>query len=186
MPPSFYEVIFLEYVKLPDLPENMRAEAWEIYQSSFPYFELRNWETHSKAMDDIRFFSMGVIEEQKIIGIIFYWKICDLSYIEHFAISKSLRGQNYGTKILNDFCEKNDNVVLEIDPPIDEVAIKREHFYNRLGFVTSKFSYTHPSYSAADIPHTLLLMSYKKDLSEKDFSEFKSIIFDTIMKYSDK
>lgn len=176
----------MEYLKMSDLPKKMQADVWEIYKYSFPEFELRDIKTHTKAMDDKRFFPMCVIENQKIIGLIFYWKFADLTYIEHFAISKSLRGMNYGTKVLNDFCEKNQNVILEIDPPVDEVSIKREHFYNRLGFVTSNFSYIHPSYSSEDIPHTLLLMSFKKEISEKEFIDFKQIMFGTIMKYSGK
>lgn len=176
----------MEYIKMNNLSEKMFTAVWNVYQYSFPDYEKRKMETHCKAMKNSRFNAMGVFENAKFVGMIFYWEFDGLSYIEHFAIVKELRGKNYGTKILADFCEKRQNVLLEIDPPVEEVSKKREHFYHRLGFVTSEFSYTHHSYLEEDVPHTLVMMSYKKPLCEDDFESFKQLMFGTIMNYSGK
>lgn len=176
----------MEFQPFLSLNQEMQKTAWEIYEYSFPSYEKRSFQVHQKALGDPRFHGDVVFDETDLVGILFYWQLEKYAYIEHFAISKELRGENYGTRILQQFCEIKKDVILEIDPPVDAVSVKREHFYHRLGFLTSSFSYTHPSYGDAFIPHTLVLMSYPKAIAEKDFENFKSLMFKDIMKYSGK
>lgn len=45
-----------------------------------------------------------ICENEKLVGILFYWNYDDSRYIEHIAITKKLRGKNYCSKILTEFC----------------------------------------------------------------------------------
>ena len=67
------------------------------------------------------------------------------SYVEHLAVSPRLRGQNMGSKALAAFCQGR-RVILEIDPPEDEISVRRQHFDQRLGFVANPYAYIHPSF----------------------------------------
>ena len=68
-----------------------------------------------------------------MIGILYYWTAPEYVYIEHLAISPDLRGANMGSRVLEAFCRKAGRIVLEIDPPETEIAVRRLRFYERLG-----------------------------------------------------
>ena len=61
-----------------------------------------------------------------------YWETPDFRYIEHFCILPALRGQRYGSRALS-MLPNDRPVILEIDPPVDEIAIRRKAFYERCG-----------------------------------------------------
>ena len=176
----------LRYVHTLSLDENMQNKLFDLYEQSFPPFECRTRDVHYQAVDDDRFYPMAVYNDDEFIGLLFYWLIDGICYIEHLAIAADSRGKGYGTLILKDFCSLFNNIVLEIDPPIEDVSIARERFYHHLGFITSKFDYIHPSYREEYIPHTLVLMKHKNDMAEDEFERFKNIMFNDIMKYSGK
>lgn len=69
-------------------------------------------------------------------------------------------GRDLGSKVLRAFCREAGRVVLEIDPPEDEISIRRQGFYERNGFVTNPYLYIHPSFRRPFQPHRLVLMSY--------------------------
>ncbi|WP_368087125.1 MULTISPECIES: GNAT family N-acetyltransferase [unclassified Paenibacillus] len=52
----------------------------------------------------------------------FYWSTERFSYIEHFAINPNMRGNNLGSRCLQEFIEAHGNVILEIDPPKDPIS----------------------------------------------------------------
>ncbi|MFQ7502317.1 MAG: GNAT family N-acetyltransferase [Alistipes finegoldii] len=76
----------------------------------------------------------------EFIGILFHWGADGYRYVEHLAVSPALRGQNMGSAALSAFCRKVGRVILEIDPPVDDISIRRLHFYERLGFVANPYS----------------------------------------------
>ncbi|WP_081676841.1 GNAT family N-acetyltransferase [Paenibacillus alvei] len=62
-----------------------------------------------------------IIEDDEFIGLIFYWRTERFSYIEHFAINPNMRGNNLGSRCLQEFIAHG-NVILEIDPPKDPIS----------------------------------------------------------------
>lgn len=176
----------MEFIDFSVLSELHQKAVWGIYEDSFPHFEKRLFTDQQRAMADERFHPTGVMEDGQIVGMVFYWLFDQFAYIEHLAIAKNRRGQNYGTRILEQFCQQHPRVLLEIDPPIDEVSIKREHFYHRLGFHSTPFAYTHPSYRTENLPHTLSIMSYPDEINEENFQNFYKLMFNEIMAYSPK
>lgn len=176
----------MDFVAFPQLEPAVREKVWEIYEDSFPTHEKRTYEDHLRAIKDSRFHADAVMEDGQLAGLLFYWLLDDSAYIEHFAIARSLRGQSYGTRILQRFCDQMKRVILEIDPPVDQVSVNREHFYHRLGFLSLPFAYTHPAYSKEYVPHTLVLMSYPDPMDDAEFAAFKRMMFEQIMKYSGK
>ncbi|MEG0498277.1 MAG: GNAT family N-acetyltransferase [Alistipes sp.] len=161
-------------------------EAWELYQNSFPYKEIRSLEDHLQAMKDPRFAAEGIWLDDKLIGIFYYWRWRnEFYYGEHLAIIPELRNANMGSKVLTQFCAKIKGVILEIDPPIDDISKRRKVFYERLGFVANPQEYLHPSFREPFLTHQLVLMSYPALLTNDEIREFADFIREVVLRYSE-
>ena len=102
----------------------------------------------------------------------------------YLAVSPRLRGQNMGSKALAAFCQGR-RVILEIDPPEDEISVRRQHFYQRLGFVANPYAYIHPSFRRPFHPHRLVLMSYPEALTYEEARGFADFIRERVLRYSE-
>ena len=114
---------------------------WYLYQHSFPLSEQRTIQCQIEAMQDPQYHCYGLWEHDVFIGILMYWAWDNQQYIEHFAINPQLRGQGYGSIILKKLMDNQHTIILEIDPPIDEISIKRLHFYEQLGFQMNPYQH---------------------------------------------
>ena len=150
----------LQFIPFESRSDKGWAEAWDLYEESFPRCERWNAQGYDRAFGDPRFEADGIWRGEEFIGILFHWNAGAYRYVEHLAVSPALRGQNMGSKALTAFCRKVGRVILEIDPPVDDISIRRRHFYERLGFVANPYEYIHPSFRKPFTPHQLILMSY--------------------------
>lgn len=75
-------------------------------------------------------------------------------------------------------------ILLEIDPPVDKISIKRKVFYQRIGFIQSSKTYIHPSYREKTEPHQLMIMSYPA-LTDDVYSSFQESLSNQIMQHSE-
>ena len=150
---------------------------WDIYDNSFPEKEKRSIDEHVLIMKKDDFFSDVVYIDNEIVGILFYWIRNDYAYIEHFAVAAGKRGGGIGTAILKNFLQSNTKVVLEIEPPMDDVSIKRKHFYENIGFRIYDYKYFHPSYGKRYKPYPLCLMSYGIDVSRDDALDLQNFLY---------
>lgn len=123
----------LQFIPFKSRSDKGWAEAWELYEKSFPYNERWNAEGYDRAFGDPNFEADGIWRGDEFIGILFHWGADGYRYVEHLAVSPALRGQNMGSAALSAFCRKVGRVILEIDPPVDDISIRRLHFYERLG-----------------------------------------------------
>ena len=161
------------------------AKAMEIYRRSFPYKEQRSEEDHIRALADPAFRAEGIWRGDEFIGILFHWGADGYRYVEHLAVSPALRGQNMGSAALSAFCRKVGRVILEIDPPADDISIRRLHFYERLGFVANPYRYIHPSFRKPFTPHRLVLMSYPGAITYEEARSFADFVRETVLGYSE-
>lgn len=175
----------MEFVRLNNVENKYWNEAWDIYISSFPVFEKRRIEDQIEAMKNDKYHCYTVIEKEYVVGIIFYWKWDNYKYIEHLAINKNLRGKNYGSKILKEFCSDGKTIVLEIDMPIDEVSKNRLRFYEKLDFKLNKYKHIHPPYRRGYKGHELKVLSYNSNLLDEEYNKFNDFLVKDIMKYSE-
>lgn len=90
-----------------------------------------------------------------------------------------------GSHILSAFCAKARRVVLEIDPPVDDISIRRQHFYERIGFVTNAYDYIHPSFTRPFHAHQLVLMSRPDPLTKEEARLFADFVREHVLRYSD-
>lgn len=175
----------MNFIRINSKEDKYFDDAMKIYQASFPIFEQRTLKKQIEALEDEMYYSTIICENNTLIGLIFYWKYGKYTYIEHLAISPSLRGKNYGSKILKAFCEDNKDTILEIDNPIDEISIKRLNFYSKIGFKLQDFEHIHPPYRQEYDGHNLKIMSFNRDLSKEEYEEFNAFLKTNVMKYSE-
>ncbi len=89
-------------------------------------------------------------------------------YIEHFCILPEMRNKGYGQNILKLLREKRENVILEIDPPIDAIPRRRKEFYIRNGFIENPYSNVHLPYHKGNNGHNLVIIPILLQLQQKN------------------
>lgn len=159
-------------LNLNNIDDDYFASAWELYEEAFPVYERRtlNAQSHLLKNPDYRFDVF--IEKNVFIGFIMWWDFKGFQYLDHFAITKSLRNLGYGAKILEDFIKGNSNpTLLEVELPDSSLNERRIKFYERLGFKLNLHEYNVPS-SIDDCKIDLLVMTYPNLISLETLQEF--------------
>lgn len=136
----------------------------DIYMEAFPPEERRTFEDiRSKHADPSHPLSvLCIFRDGTVVGMLSWWQLPGFAYIEHFAVSSSLRGGGTGSRALSAFIAAvSIPVVLEVERPgANAMADRRIGFYRRNGFVPlSDYDYVQPPYSPSLPAVPLLLMS---------------------------
>ena len=117
----------------------------------------------------------------EFVGAVLYWQWADYIYVEHLFISPEYRGEGVGSRVLDILCRKGRNVILEIDPPVNETALRRMKFYMRNGFRENEYRHVHPPYRDGSSGHELVVMSFPGKLTEKQYGDFNEYLKNTVM-----
>lgn len=178
----------MELINIIPSESKLWEQAWRLYTESFPEHERRRISSHVLAVDDPHFHTRVAIENGNLLAILFHWTLGDKrTYIEHIAVNAQMRGRNIGSTILHNFIDQNPDttVILEIDPPVDEVSERRLAFYEKAGFRNTGFLYTHPSYQKKGLRHDLLVLSHPRAISEEEFALFTDFMRNKVLRYID-
>lgn len=180
----------MKMIKLSEADPQLLAQTWRLYEESFPVYEIRSRQAQMLAAHDESSQSMILTDErEELMAILFYWLTGDMVYVEFLAVNPALRGQNIGTTVLEQLSSiyPDKLVMLEIDPPVDEVSIRRLHFYQRLGFMETPYEYTHPSYRTGEEahPHQLTILSQGRRITDAEFAQFNDFLNHVVLKYVD-
>lgn len=183
----------MELTRIQDTAHPHWAQAWDIYEQSFPLCEQRPLQQHIKALDDPTFHYNLLTENGKLLGLLSWWdwETADSTafrFGEHFAITPAIRGGGYGSEALRFLLgDPNRIVLLEIDPPVDDISKRREQFYLRNGLVTNyEYDHIHPSFRSDTEPHRLFIMSHPRPLTPVEFSEFQRFNNQHVLKYTER
>ena len=148
--------------RITDISDSMWTKALDLYDKSFPYHERRESLSQEKILKDSEYHFSLIYDEETFVGIVLYWEQEQFIYIEHFCILPEMRNKQYGQKVLS-LLEKMDKIlILEIDPPIDEISIRRKGFYERCGFIENPYKHIHPPYHKENEGHQLVVMTCPK------------------------
>ena len=161
--------------------KNILAVATKLYDQAFPYLEKRNESEQQRVMSKSNYHFDIITDEGKFVGILAYWKNDNFIFIEHFAVLPELRGRGYATGALNILKNQNDcNIILEIDPPVDEVSRKRFAFYQKCGFVMNSHDHTQAKYHLGDSDLKLKILSYPRQITVEEYASFKNFVNDEV------
>ena len=135
----------------------------QLYIDSFPEDERREFDAVCRLLDDpgTAFRIIAAVDGSDFVGFFGYWEWDDMRYIEHFAVDPEKRGGGIGQKMLADFFGLAVSpVILEVEPPFDEMAARRIGFYQRCGYTLhDDIKYVQPPYDSSKQPLDLYLMT---------------------------
>ena len=172
--------MLLERVINPSHP--IYFKALKLYQISFPCHEQREEFSQEKILLDSEYHFCLIYEKDIFIGLILYWETEHFIYIEHFCILPEMRNKQYGQKTLTLLKERHKTLILEVDPPIDNISKRRKGFYERCGFIENSFSHIHPPYHKGNEGHNLMIMTCPKRISQDVFDIFTQYLKNKVMK----
>lgn len=123
-----------------------------IYHEAFPPEERRPWADlldHEGGQSPVL---LGVYDDDRLTGMLTFWRLTDFVYIEHFVIDPAERNRGTGSEALQVFLRMVSPlpVVLEAEPPVTDgdLASRRIGFYRRHGFEVIDETYIQPPYMA--------------------------------------
>lgn len=150
----------------------------QIYVDSFPADERREWEKIHQLLNHPSYNLYKIRINKILVGLISIWRWPELIFIEHFALSIPTRGQGIGTQVIKQIMSENPLVIIiEVELPYTEQAIRRIAFYERLGFMLCQEDYYQPPYSPGMSKVKMLLMSFPHPLSREEFQAYKAKIY---------
>lgn len=171
----------MEFIRITNSDTEEYKKAMELYSISFPLHEQRKSNSQLKIMDDPNYYFNIILDNKKFVGIILCWKKDNFIYVEHLCISPKMRNRKYGQRALELLSSEQKVIILEIDPPIDDISIRRLSFYERCGFFKNIYSHIHPPYREENKGHNLVIMSYPKKITDKEYAIFNDYLKNHIM-----
>lgn len=178
----------MQHRLLTSAADPLYPQAAAIYAQSFPLHEQRLPHQQEAAWAHPQYRYHIFTQEEQLVGILLTWETEAFCYVEHFAIAPQVRGQQFGSHILQQYCQQQEElgrrVILEIDPPVDERSQRRQAFYQRLGFAVCPFSHRHPPYRPGCLPHPLVVLSFPQVLTPDQYADFARYLEQEVMQNS--
>ena len=124
------------------------ADAERLMERAFPAEERRPTEQQRDYADNNRYFhATAIMTDNVFAGIMNYWDVEGATYIEHLAVVEEMRGRGIASEALRQLASMGRGIILEVEPPTDDVTRKRVKFYESNGFRMEDVAYMQPSYA---------------------------------------
>jgi len=172
----------MQFERLTCSTHPMYQKALDLYRISFPHHEQRQSLSQEAILQDDAYHFTLLYDEDAFVGLLLCWETPDFIYVEHFCILPELRSKGYGQQALNLLGQQDKTVILEIDPPVDAISLRRKGFYQRCGFVENPYPHIHPPYHKGNHPHDLVIMTLPAGISQAAYDQFNSYLSQHVMK----
>ena len=159
--------------------DTLYEKAHQLYSISFPPHEQREDFSQTQILAQEAYHFDVICDQKKFVGEILYWDLGGAFYIEHFCVAPDMRNKHYGQNILNAY--QSTPLILEIDPPVNEIAVRRKKFYERCGFTENPYDHVHPPYHRGNAGHELVIMSSPRALQSDEYERFRDFLQNTVM-----
>lgn len=154
---------------------------WKTYEESFPADERRSREQQIALSEVENYVIREIQSDDEIVGFITYWEFETFTFVEHFALAQGARGKGFGSDYLSHFlstCDKR--IVLEVEPPKEDLQKRRVIFYERLGFHLTPYTHVQTPFVQGRNGVLLQLMTYPSAISDTEFEEIETVLFSTV------
>jgi GNAT superfamily N-acetyltransferase len=163
------------------IPTNIADDAIKsLYEDAFPEEERRPWDQEIELISTGRIQLLTLSKGDSFAGFLCYWQFPAFSFIEHFAIHPDAQGGGAGTQVMQLLESQLGPIVLEVEPPLTEQAIRRMKFYERLGYQTFLQPYQQPPYYPQYPPLDLCLMQKGLPHTATTFAQIKEQLYKEI------
>lgn len=158
----------IEVKRIQSGKETIMEPLKELYTQAFPPEERRPLDTLTAVIENNEelFFS-AVFDDDQLAGLVVYWVLPNLIFLEHLAIFSEMRNRKIGQQVLTFLAENYDVRILEVEPICDEMTERRVNYYRRNGYEILDDNYFQPPYSDQGKQLPLWIMGSKSVSPEK-------------------
>ena len=174
-------MISMRFQQLRDAHHPMYDTALALYRSSFPPHEQRQLPSQTAILRDDEYHFTLIYDESLFVGLVLYWEHNGFIYVEHFCILPELRNKGYGQQVLTMLGQQGKTVILEIDPPVDAISLRRKGFYQRCGFAENPYPHVHPPYHKDNHGHELVVLSAPATITRETYDVFNHYLTHRVM-----
>lgn len=162
------------------LSPSLYPQAEVLYEKSFPEEERRDSrEWHDYWLKRENFSIRAILTDESVFaGFISYWQFEECIYVEHFAISPTLRGNGIGGIALEHFISQYPSlpILLEVEEPNNDMATRRIAFYKRHHFTLLPNPYLQPPYRPEGESLPLHIMCTMPQVVKSKYDKFVSVL----------
>lgn len=173
----------MEFVRISTNDSWRWKMVWDLYENSFPLAERRKKEDHLRACEDDRFFPLSAWEGHELIGFMFFWEWDSYRYLEYLAVNPELRGHGFGSQMIRYLRDTQHTIILEIDPLVNELSVRRLQFYERAGYTLTPYRFVHLPYRIEAQAQELLILSYPKMITKEQHNDFLRFVNKEVIRY---
>lgn len=148
------------------------SQAFRLYEEAFPALERRDAPQLLQILENPDYHMEVMLENGTFVGILFYWDLGDLLFLEHFAICPQLRNLGYGAQALSLLKMQKKPVLLEIEIPADPLTCRRQNFYMRNGFLPNAYHHIQAKYRPGDADLVLKILSFPRKITQPEYDAF--------------
>lgn len=152
---------------------------YAIMKASFPNIERRTYAGQKALLNDPRYRMLTETDhEGNVLAFLAAWEFPAFRFVEHIAVDPRTRGGGIGGRLMTAFLTQSEKpVVLEVEPPSNELQRRRVGFYERLGFLLNDYAYLQPPLQAGQPDFPLKLMSYPRRLTVAEFETCRETLY---------
>jgi GNAT superfamily N-acetyltransferase len=176
----------MDFLRIDPAEQERWNSVWQLYEESFPIAERRKLEDQLLASTDERFFPLSAWEGDRLTGLLFFWEWKEYRYLEHLAVVPALRGQGFGSEMLRFLRDSDHTIILEIDPLVNELSVRRLQFYERSGFTLTPYRFVHLPYRLEAEPQELLILSYPRMITREAHQDFLRFVNEEVIRYCEQ
>lgn len=164
--------------------KDLSSDIQQLYEESFPPDERRNWTQLTEILQNETFSINKLFSGEKFIGLFSFWNMDEFIFIEHFAIQPEEQSKGFGTQTILQFIQEQQlPVILEVEKPETDSALKRIRFYERLNFTICSGNYFQPPYPSEKNKVEMSLMSFPHSIPPADFESVVKKIHHTVYQF---
>ena len=164
----------MKLLHLADPKHPLFDTAFGLYEAAFPCLERRDRDGHLHILQKEDYHMDVLADAGDFAGIVFYWQTPDFLFLEHLATCPEKRGNGYGAKALELLKAKGKPIILEIEPPVDQLTRRRLGFYERNGLVLNPYRHIQAKYHPGDGDLELKILSWPRVLTKDEYDAFYS------------
>ena len=150
--------------------------AMALYREAFPPEERRDPAEHCRVLAKTDYHMDLLMEDGTFLGIVLYWETDAFVHLEHFSTLPRLRGQGLGATALELLKAKEKPIILEIEPPQDELTCRRYGFYRRNGFTMNDHDHLQVKYRPGDPDVPLKILTWPREITPEAYRNFRQYL----------
>ncbi|MEG0457490.1 MAG: GNAT family N-acetyltransferase [Oscillospiraceae bacterium] len=172
---------FKIYNLLNPISQENYNDIYNLFENSFPENERRSRKNQEKLINNNYYNILTAIDEKnELLGFMFFWNFNDFIYVEHFAINTEKRNMGLGGKFLDYLKQNYNNIILEVEHPLEEMSIRRIGFYERCGFFINEYDYIQPAMQKGLKPLPLKIMSYPAKINNEFYKKVEKLLHNVV------